>query len=121
MAAYLYSLRHVEDDEAEALRNRLEENGIDYYETPASHWGLSAAALWLRNKEDTELAKQILEDFQQAWSAQQQAQHAELKKAGQLPGFVDLLKQQPVKVIVYLGLAVFILYLSTKPFLSLGS
>jgi len=120
MAVHLCSLRNVDEAESEALQQKLDESGIEYYQTPAGSWGISAAALWLRNREDAGRAKQVLQVFQQDWSVQQRAHHAELKQSGQLPGFLDLLKQQPVKVIVYLGLAVLILYLSTKPFLSIG-
>lgn len=119
MAAFLYSLRHVPDEEAEAIRALLNDNQIDFYETPAGSWGITAAAVWLRDADQLPQAKELLEGFHVAWGQSQQEQHRQLQREGKAVGFIDGLKQQPVRVIAYLALALAILYVSVKPFLGL--
>ena len=41
MSKLLFRLRNVPDDEAEEVRQLLEEHGIETYETDAGNWGIS--------------------------------------------------------------------------------
>ena len=49
MAKLLLNLRHVPQDEADEVRELLSTNGIDYYETRPSLWGISAGGIWLHD------------------------------------------------------------------------
>lgn len=46
----------------------LEENGIEYFDTPPSKWGFYGPAIWIRNDDDYENARQLLLTQQQAFA-----------------------------------------------------
>lgn len=121
MAKLLFSLRQVPDDEADAIRELLRENNIDFYETAAGNWGISAPGIWLKEKDEHPRAKDLLEEFQQSWNRQQQDKHQQLAREGNSKSFIDGLKQNPLQVIIYIAIVLLVLYLSTKPFISLGN
>lgn len=66
MPTLLFSLRQVPDDEADEVRALLREHAIEFYETPASKWGLGAGGLWTRDAEGATRAKTLLTDYQRA-------------------------------------------------------
>jgi hypothetical protein len=119
MAVHLYSLRHVPEEEAAAIRTLLDEHDIAFYETAAGNWGISSPAIWLKHKEDKERAKQLLEEFHIRWAQTQREHLARQREEGDSETFFDKLKHNPLQVLFYLAIALFILYLSTKPFISL--
>ena len=117
----LMSLRDVPDEELVAIRELLDEHHIDYYETPANRWGISAAGLWLKDPQQKAAAKQLLESFQAEYTLQQQEAHQQRLANGNEPSFLSRLKQSPLEVIALMLAALFILWISTTPFLNFGS
>ena len=120
MAKFLYSLRNVPDDEANAIRSLLKENSIDFFETAAGNWGISAPAIWLRDAAQTDRAKALLETFHQSWSEAQKEKFRQLEESGEIQTLFDRIKQNPLRFIIYVGIALFVLYVSIKPFLNFG-
>ena len=59
MAVRLYSLRGVPDEEVNAIRELLDKHFIDYYESPAGAWGISAGAIWLIDAEQEFINKSV--------------------------------------------------------------
>lgn len=121
MAVRLFSLRHVPEEESEGIRSLLNENRIEFYETGAGNWGISSPAIWLQDKADQERAKQLIDEFQQSWSQSQREHHARLRQEGKADRFFDRLQKNPLQVLVYLAIVLLVLYVSTKPFISLGN
>lgn len=120
MSVRIFNLRGVPDDEAEDVRELLTSHSIDYYETPAGNWGISMPSIWLRNKEQFDQAKQLIDSYQAERGARVRAEHSRLKREGQHPTFFDEIRQHPLRVLVYVLFAVVVLYFSTKPFVGLG-
>lgn len=120
MAARLFSLRNVPAEETAAIRALLEKHQIAFYETGAGNWGISSPAIWLEHEEDKAEAKRLLDEFHLDWSAQQRAKHARQQQDGSSMTFIAKLKENPLQVIIYLAIVLLILYISTKPFISLG-
>lgn len=121
MAIRLFSLRGVPDDEADAIRELLTAHHIRFYETHAGNWGISSPAFWLEDDNDQEQAKALLREFQLSWTESRKEHHAQLKDEGNTEHFSDKLKNNPLQVLVYLAIVILVLYISTKPFISLGS
>lgn len=121
MPARLFSLRGVPDDEADDIRALLTENEIDYYETSAGNWGISNPCIWLKDESRLAESRTLLENYQTERAAQQRKLHEQRQREGKQTTFWELLSEEPLKVIAYIGLALVILYFSTKPFLSLGN
>lgn len=121
MAKLIFKLRNVPEDEAEDIKQILSEQGIQYYETTAGNWGISMPGLWLQNESDTEVAKNIINKYQQKRCDIAQAEYQRLKQQGHLPTLWSQLKAKPLKFLFYFIFIAAILYVSTNPFLALLS
>lgn len=120
MAVQLFKLRGVPNDEAEDIRNLLTKHNIDHYETPAGNWGISMPAIWLNDGELLDQAKSLIEKYQDKRLAKIRNENEQRKREGKHRTIINELLENPVRFILYTALAVVILYLSTKPFLSFG-
>lgn len=120
MSILLFRLRNVPEDEAEDVRELLNDNGLEFYETSAGNWGISTAAIWLRNKDQLESAKNLIEQYQTERGITQRHTYEQLKKSGGHRTLLDAFKENPLRFVAYLIFVGFIIYVSTKPFLALG-
>ena len=120
MSILLFRLRNVPEDEAEDVRELLNDNGLEFYETSAGNWGISTAAIWLKNKEQIENAKILIENYQTKRGISQRQNYEELKKSGAHKTLLDVFKENPFRFAAYLIFVGFIVYVSTKPFLTLS-
>jgi len=120
MAILLFSLRHVPDDEAEEVRALLTSHGVDFYETPASVFGVSAGAIWLRDDAQFQVARKLIDDYQAQRYATQREHHEELNRQGQRRTIVHIVLENPLRFVVYLAVIAAVLYFSLKPFFALG-
>lgn len=119
MAKLVFSLRNVPDDEAEAIRTLLSRHGLEFYETSAGSWGISTPAIWLRHDDDLAHARTLIEAYQQRRSTEQRAQYHSLRAMGQHRTLLDVLKENPTRVILYVAFVLFLLYVSLVPFFEL--
>ena len=120
MAILLFSLRQVPDDEAADVREVLEENHIDYYETHAGNWGISMPALWLRDEQQHEQARQLINAYQEQRRITIQEEYARLKQTGEANTFLKNLWHYPAQTILFIAAIVLVLYLSIKLVLEFG-
>lgn len=120
MAIKLFAMNGVPDDEAEEVRELLASNGIDFYETSAGNWGISAAAIWLRDDSHHQQARALIEEYQQERRARVQEEYARLRREGKHRTVLDVIRENPVRFIVYLAVIAAVAYLSTKPFMDIG-
>lgn len=120
MPVRLFSLRNVPDDEAQALRELLEEHQLDYYESEPGNWGVSAGAFWLKTDERLEEAKRIIDEYQQSRARLAREEYEELKRAGKQRTLWHNVREKPLQLLLYIAAVLFILYVSLKPFLHFG-
>jgi hypothetical protein len=121
MAALLFKLKGVSEEEAEEVRALLDANRLDYYETPGGNWGISVAAIWLRDEGRLSEARALIEEYQQGRALRVRVEHDRLREEGRLETFADRLRHHPLQVLFYLAIVGLILYFSIKPFFGLGS
>jgi len=120
MAVQLFRLRNVPDDEAQEIRDLLGKNKIDYYETPAGNWGISMPAIWLRDDDELERAKELIESYQNLRFEKAKNEKQRSRLEGRSPNLLTVLLASPIQTIIYTALAFVILYFSIKPFLNFG-
>jgi len=120
MAKLLFKLKNVFDDEADDIRQLLDENQIDYYESPAGNWGISMHALWLNNESQFETARELIDEYQQQRSQRVQDEIEQQKASGEFETILQRALNRPIQFIIYLAFILFILYLSIAPFLGIG-
>ena len=113
MAALIFRLDGVSEEEAQDVRDLLSDNVLDSYETSAGRWGVSVAGLWLVNENDKVKARELIDAYQL-----ERRRHFEEMKIEFTPEtFSDRFKQSPLNVIFYSLLAATILFLSLSPFI----
>lgn len=120
MPAKLFSLHNVPDDEAEEVRDLLRSNEIDFYETPAGNWGISVPYIWLHDENELEKAKALIDNYQQERLIRIREEYAQLGRTGRRRTIGDVIRENPLRFVVYLVAIAAVLYFSTKPFINIG-
>ena len=111
-------MRHVPEDEAQEVRELLESNEIELFETFAGSWGISLPALWLKRKEQYEQARELIDEYQQQRSIKMRDEYALKKQRGETRTMWDSFTENPSRFVLYIGLVVAVLYFSLRFFLS---
>lgn len=115
MAKLLLNLRHVPDDEADDVRAFLKAHGIEFYETKPSRWGISNGGIWVAQNADVAEAKRLMADYQQRRQARVRAEHAQARRDGTAETFADIVREQPLRVLLTVVAIVFLLGLVALP------
>jgi len=98
MAKIVFRLASVSDEEAQGVRDALENVGVPFYETPAGKFGWSMPAIWIKNNEDYVIAREVIDKFQEIY--------VEKVKQESPP----LSKPNGVKIVLALILSTMVLY-----------
>jgi hypothetical protein len=113
------------EQEAHSIRSLLEAHHIEYFETPASRWGFSNAAIWLKNNDDANKVEQLLQRHHIEF-AEQARQEYQMETGydpnAPLPVKTRFTLKQMVKrksALLLLAMGVFLLYLYLALFFSL--
>jgi hypothetical protein len=102
MSKLLLNLRNVPDDEADDVRALLDAKRIAFYETTPNLWGISAGGIWVTEDADFGEAKRAFDDYEQQRSVRVRAEYAAAKRAGTAETFVDILRADPLRVVMTL-------------------
>ena len=81
MSALIFRLRNVPEDEAMQVRDLLDEHRIDWFETAAGNWGIGMPGLWVKDADDAQRARTLIDTFQQELSSNERARFRELQKS----------------------------------------
>jgi len=120
MAVRIFNLRGVPDDEAEDIRELLQQDNIDFYETPAGSWGMSVPSLWLRDEELEPRARALITAYQKERQIKAKAEYARQQAAGENRTIFDSIKENPLRFIIYMVIIGGLLYISTMPFIDMA-
>lgn len=118
MSRLLFNLRQVPEDEADEVRALLNEHGIGFYETQAGRWHISLPGLWVEDA-DHAAARALLDTYQRERQVRVRAEHAQARERGEVPGLVDNIQQNPVRVLLALAVIIGLLVLMMSPYLGL--
>ena len=121
MAIILFRLRNVPEDEANDVRQLLDQHAIDWYETSAGKFQISFPAIWISDNADEPRARQLIDTYQQKRKQEIRAEQAARDAAGESDTFLTRAIANPLPVLGTLLFVALILYLSIKPFISLIS
>lgn len=119
MATLLFRLTNVPDDEAHDIRQLLEENTIEFYETDAGFWRVGLDAIWLRDDAQAEQARELIRNYQIERTSRQQENYAQLVEQGKAPTLWQHFRAQPIRFVGFVIAIVFVLSLTLVPFLML--
>ena len=120
MSKPLLNLRNVPDDEADDVRAMLDAAGIAFHETPPGPFGLSAGAIRVSDEADFPRARRLMDDYQAQRRDRARAERAAALRDGTARTFRDVLREEPLRVVVNVIAIVFLLALVALPALLLG-
>jgi len=120
MAVLFFSLRGVPNDEAEDVRELLQANEIEFYETSAGSFGVSMPAIWLYHKEDLEKIQPVFDEYQRQRCISQRNLYLALKQQGEIGGFLQASLRKPLQFVIYSCVMALTLYVSIKWVFELG-
>lgn len=115
MAKLLLNLRNVPDDELDEVRAMLDQKAIAYYETQPSRWGMSYGGVWLSNDDDLAEAKRLMADYQDKRQTRVRAEFAAARRDGSAQTFMDVVREQPLRVLLTVVAVVVLLGLVALP------
>jgi hypothetical protein len=118
MPVKIFSLKNVPDDEQEEIRDLLIENKIDYYETPGGNWGISMPAIWINDDSQFEQVKLLIDQYQKKRSVRIREEYEKLKKEGKHQTFIEKVISDPIRSVIYILIALGLMYISIKPFMT---
>lgn len=121
MAILLFRLNGVPEDEAADVRALLDEHRVDYYETESGRWGISLAAIWLKDESQLRRARELIDDYQQQRFVSAREEYERRRSAGELETLLGRALREPLRFLLYLVAILLILYLSLMPFLGLAA
>ncbi len=119
MAKILFRLRNVPEDEAQSIRDALDQNEIDWYETDAGNWGIALPAIWLGDENQWEQARSILDEFQQHLTQDVQELYKQQIEAGEQKTFFTTLREKPIVFLAAIVGSSLIIYFSIMPFFTM--
>jgi len=121
MPALVFRMRNVPEDEADAVRELLEQNRFEWYETTAGNWGIAMPGLWIANEDDLPLARQLIEEHQNQWREKQLSERQARIEAGLEPSLIDRLKERPLASAGTIAFCLFVIYAMLSPFVRMAS
>lgn len=116
----LLNLRDVPEDEAEEVLALMEAHHVSVYRTPKGIFGVTQGGIWLHEAEQYPEAKRLMDDYQQERARKAREAHAQAVQEGRADTWWGLVRRHPVKTLVHLGLAIFILMVFFAPMIQLG-
>jgi len=117
MPHLLFRLNGVPEDEVIEVRRLLDEHHVEYYETDAGRFGISLAAIWLRDEVDPAYATQLLETYQQQRYREARESYRQQQEEGTAETHLQRFLRQPLRSLLYLAVVLAILYFTLAPFL----
>jgi len=102
MAKRLLNLRDVPDDESGEVRALLDENGIAFYETPPSRWGVSMGGIWISRDSEYRRARRLLDDYQAERGRRMRAEYLARQRRGEAETVITVWRQRPGQVLACL-------------------
>ena len=115
MSRLLLNLRHVPDDEIDDVREMLDQNAIGYYQTQPSRWGMSYGGIWISNDDDMPQARRLMADYQGKRQSRVRAELEAARRDGSAETFMDVVREQPLRVLLTAVAVIVLLALVALP------
>lgn len=120
MPVLLLNLRDVPGDEAEEVRALLDAEGVEWYETKPSLWGVSGGGIWAAHDEQADQARERLARYQAERASRMRAERALEIAEGRAPSAWAAFRERPLQAAATVLGILIMLALVTLPFLLLG-
>lgn len=112
-------MRDVPDDEAEEVRNLLKTHNIEYFETFAGNWGISMPALWIKNLNQFDQARALLDGYEKSRAEKMRHDYQEKLQKGEAKSMAQLFLDRPFQFLAYWTLIAVVVFISIYYFFNL--
>jgi len=116
MSHLVFKLNSVPEDEADDVRDLLEEHEIHFYETDSGRWGFGYAAIWMKDNQQLEQAKSLIQKYQADRYQRVTSEHEALELSGEKISRVAFFMSSPIKFTILLVFAGLLAYFTVVPF-----
>lgn len=116
MSHLVFKLNSVPDDEAEEVRQLLDTAEIPFYETDSGRWGLGFAALWMKEVEQLEHAKDLIQEYQMSRYQRVTEEHQKQEESGEKISRIAFFLTSPIRFSMLLVFAGLLAYFTVVPF-----
>ncbi len=116
MSHLVFKLNGVPDDEANDVRQLLDDAEIQFYETDSGRWGLGYAAIWMKDKEQLESAKSLIKDYQTERFQRAKLELEALEQSGDRVSRLAFFLSSPIRFSLLLIFAGLLAYFTVMPF-----
>ncbi|HTR00909.1 MAG TPA: DUF6164 family protein [Candidatus Acidoferrum sp.] len=113
MGQLLMTLHGVPADELDEVHALLQSQGIDYYESAGSTFGIASPALWLRDDSQFVQARQLLDQYALERAHRMREQREAEVASGTHRSFASMFAEHPLRFVAYLALVLGMLYAAT--------
>lgn len=117
MTKLLFRLNGVPEDEADDVRTLLDQHQFDVYETNSGRWGITTAAIWLRNDDDYATARALIDDYQHQRQQEQRQAYLERIERGEIAPWFIRIQQNPMDHLAIVIAFIMIVGLLLWPFM----
>ena len=119
MSVLIFRLNGADLEEAEEVRQLLERNQLDFYETSAGRWGISVAGIWLQDETRANEARALLDQYAQQRQSRIRQQYQQSRDRGERHTLWQRALDAPVRTFAILLLVGTVAYLSIWPFIDM--
>ncbi|MGB0495533.1 MAG: DUF6164 family protein [Kangiellaceae bacterium] len=116
MSHLVFKLNSVPEDEANEVRQLLEDAEIDFYETDSGRWGLGYAAIWMKDKDSLEKAKSLIQEYQLERYQRVTEEHREIEESGEKISRISFFMTSPIRFSILILFAGLLAYFTVMPF-----
>lgn len=109
-------MRDVPVEEADEVRQLLDSQNIDYFETLAGNWGISMPALWVKDSAQFLKARSLIDEYQKQRLS---TNKLNIGREADVKTLFESFKDRPIQFIAYWFLIAIVLFISIYYFFSL--
>jgi len=116
MPHLIFKLNGVPEEEANEVRQMLDESEIPFYETDTGRWGLGYAAIWTQDKEIIDRAKNLVQEYQRSRFQRITEEHQKIEQMGEKISRLEFFLTSPIRFTLLIIFAVLLAYFTVAPF-----
>lgn len=116
MSHLVFKLNGVPDDEANEVRQLLVDAEINFYETDSGRWGLGYAAIWTKDKDSLNKAKELIQVYQLNRYNRVTEEHRTIEESGEKISRLTFFLTSPIRFSILIIFAGLLAYFTVMPF-----
>lgn len=119
MSKLLFRLKDVPDDEANDIRELLNKHQLDCYETDDGRWRIGVAAIWLKDDDEYDHARALINEYQMHRYQRSQEEQKALQEQGLETSLLKSFLQRPLAFLMVILIVCVVVFISVYPFLAM--